>query len=522
MNLWVRFLDAVDTSLRAARHRWRTTPLPRRRSWQTVAGSAAVGLTVAVTAVAATGPWDSGQRTAERAWAADREADSGQDHIDDGRPGPRPDTRPRASAPPVLGSLDEGGKAPSDKGLGKALKPLLKSSALGTQTTVSVGDALSGEELYAAKGGDAIVPASTIKIATAAAALTALGPEHRIATRAVWDGQNKRVVLVGGGDPTLTEKQLASLAKATVRSVRNRELKPKTLGYDTSRYPGPRQHPIGVNDNIAPLTPLMLNAARVDDSTKGPAPRAVDPSADAAVRFAELLRDRGVDTQRTVAAQAPKGWADKITDATEDSGDGKDGKEGKDGDDTPLLGTHHSAPLATLVERMLLHSDNDIAEALARQTALATDRKADFDGAEKAVKSQLEKLDLPMKGTRFADGSGLSRSDRVSATFLTTLLARAAEPDHAELRPLLTGLPVAGFNGTLGGRYGTPESAQGAGLVRAKTGTLTGVNSLAGTVVDAEGRLLTFALFTTGARDPKAAQNSLDALASKLAGCGCR
>ena len=510
MNLWVRFLDAVDTSLRAARHRWRTTPLPRRRSWQTVAGSAAVGLTVAVTAVAATGPWDSGQRTAERAWAADREADSGQDHIDDGRPGPRPDARPRASAPPVLGSLDEGGEAPSDKGLGKALKPLLKSSALGTQTTVSVGDALSGEELYAAKGGDAIVPASTIKIATAAAALTALGPEHRIATRAVWDERNKRVVLVGGGDPTLTEKQLASLAKTTVRSVKDRELKPKTLGYDTSRYRGPRQHPIGVNDNIAPLTPLMLNAARVDDSTKGPGPRAVDPSADAAVRFAELLRDRGVETQRTVAAQAPKGWADKVTDTAED------------GDDTALLGTHHSAPLAALVERMLLHSDNDIAEALARQTALATDRKADFDGAGKAVRSQLEKLDLPMKGTRFADGSGLSRSDRVSATFLTTLLARAAEPDHAELRPLLTGLPVAGFNGTLGGRYGTPESVKGAGLVRAKTGTLTGVNSLAGTVVDAEGRLLTFALVTIGARDPKAAQDSLDALASKLASCGCR
>lgn len=516
MNLWVRFLDAVDTPLRTARHRWHTTPLPQRRSWQTVAGSAAVGLTVAVTAVAATGPWDSGQRTAERAWAADREPDSGQDHIDDGRPGPGKDARPRASAPPVLGSLDEGGKAPSDKGLGKALKSLLKSSALGKQTTVSVGDALSGKELYAAKGGEAIVPASTIKIATGAAALTALGAEHRIATRAVWDEGKKRVVLVGGGDPTLTEKQLASLAKATAANVEKRELKPKTLGYDTSRYAGPRQHPIGVNDNIAPLTPLMLNAARVDDSTSGPAPRAVDPAADAAVRFAELLRDRGVDTQRTVGAQAPKGWADKVTDA--DDADDSDDKDA----DTALLGEHRSAPLATLVERMLLHSDNDIAEALARQTALATDRKADFGGAEKAVRSQLEKLDLPMKGTRFADGSGLSRSDRVSATFLTTLLARAAEPDRAELRPLLTGLPVAGFNGTLGGRYSTPESAKGAGLVRAKTGTLTGVNSLAGTVVDAEGRLLTFALVTTGARDPKAAQNSLDALASKLATCGCR
>lgn len=507
MHRWVRSLDAVDTSLRTVRHRWRATPLPRRRTWQTVAGSAAVGLTAAVTVVAATGPWDSGQRTAEQAWAADQEADSGQDHIDDGRGG----EGSRATAPPVLEVLGQGGEAPTDKGLRKAFKPLLKASALGRETTVSVRDALTGEKLYASKGGKAVVPASTIKVATGAAALAALGPDHRIVTRAMWDAENKRVVLLGGGDPTLTEKELARLAGATARTVKKRGLKPKSLGYDTSRYAGPRQHPIGVNNNIAPLTPLMLNAGRVDDSTRGPAPRAVDPAADAAVRFAELLRERGVKTSRTAGVKAPKGWHD----GAYEKGDG-------DEEESPLLGQHRSAPLSALVERMLINSDNDLAEALARQTAIADGDKADFDGAAKAVRSRLKTLDLPMKGARFADGSGLSRSDRLSADFLSALLARAAEPDRGELRPLLTGLPVAGFNGTLGGRYGTPEAMKGAGLVRAKTGTLSGVNSLAGTVVDAEGRLLTFALITLGAKDPKAAQNTLDAMATKLATCGCR
>ncbi|MBU7598125.1 D-alanyl-D-alanine carboxypeptidase/D-alanyl-D-alanine-endopeptidase [Streptomyces sp. P38-E01] len=522
MNRWVRSLDAVDTGVRAVRRRWYATPLPRRRDWQAVAGSAVVGLTVAVTAVATTGPWDSGQRTAERGWAADREPDSGQGHTDDGRPDDG--TAPRPGAPPVLGALGSESSPPSGKGLGKAFKKLLKDPALGNRTTLSVGDALTGEELYASGGGDAVVPASTIKIATGAAVLTALGPEHRIPTRTVWDAKKKRVVLVGGGDPTVTEKQFASLATATARSLKKRGLKPTALGYDTSRYSGPDRHPIGINDNIAPLTPLMVNSGRTDDSSKGPAPRALDPSADAAERFAGLLRDRGVDTDRTVAAKAAKGWTQSIDGREKDlpGSGGNDGGGGDDGRPGTELGVHRSAPMSSLVERMLVNSDNDIAEALARQTALATGRTADFGGAEQAVRSQLKKLDLPMKGTRFADGSGLSRADRVSASFLTELLARAAEPDRAALRPLLTGLPVAGFNGTLGGRYGTPDTQRGAGLVRAKTGTLTGVNSLAGTVVDADGRLLTFALVTTGAKDSRAAQNALDALAGRLADCGCR
>ncbi|MCF3180822.1 D-alanyl-D-alanine carboxypeptidase/D-alanyl-D-alanine-endopeptidase, partial [Streptomyces polychromogenes] len=166
-------------------------------------------------------------------------------------------------------------------------------------------------------------------------------------------------------------------------------------------------------------------------------------------------------------------------------------------------------------ERMLTNSDNDIAEALARQTALASGKPASFEGAEEAVTQRLGSLGVDLTGSRFADGSGLNRADKVSARLLTGLLAKAADPQHPELRPVLTGLPVAGFTGTL--RTRNAGTSPAAGLLRAKTGTLTGVNSLAGTVVAPSGRLLAFAFLTANAADGSAAEKGLDKLAAAVA-----
>ncbi len=178
-----------------------------------------------------------------------------------------------------------------------------------------------------------------------------------------------------------------------------------------------------------------------------------------------------------------------------------------------------SAPLAAQVERMMTNSDNDIAETLARQTALATGGEGSFAGGGAAIRSELERLGVPLKGVRFADGSGLGRGDRLSARTLTRLLTLAADPRRPELRPVLTGMPVAGFSGTLSGRAGDGAAA---GLVRAKTGTLTGVNTLAGTAVDAEGRLLAFAFLAEGTPAKEPAESALDRLAATVASCGCR
>ncbi|MER7762954.1 D-alanyl-D-alanine carboxypeptidase/D-alanyl-D-alanine-endopeptidase [Streptomyces sp. NPDC097619] len=473
------------------------------RSWQLAAGSAAAGLALAAGAIAVAGPWDNGQRTAERAHAAAL-GRSGAHHGTRPAGDPvraRPDAAP--SAPGVLPGTVAPGTAPAGAatGLAEALRPLLARPALGPGPAASVVDAATGRVLFAAGPGRPVTPASTIKIATAAAALSALGPEHRIETRTV-AAPGGPVVLVGGGDPTLTARtgrtdgaSLRVLAADTAKALKAAGRTSVTLGYDAGLFTGPTAHPIGAgNENLAPVTALAVDQGRLDASTSGTAARGADPAADAARAFAAGLAREGVTvTGRPAPVKAAAGAAP--------------------------LAIVRSAPLAVLVERMLTQSDNDIAEALARQTALASGAPASFEGAAKAVTARLAALGLPMAGTRFADGSGLDRRDRLTAAFLTALLAEAADPARPALRPLLTGLPVAGFTGTLRGRYtgpGTPPEPLAPGLVRAKTGTLSGVNSLAGTVVTPSGRLLSFAFLATDTPSAEQAQPALDALAAAL------
>ncbi|RSS83508.1 D-alanyl-D-alanine carboxypeptidase/D-alanyl-D-alanine-endopeptidase [Streptomyces sp. WAC06614] len=468
------------------------------RTWQLVAGSAVAGLAVAVSAVVAAGPWDSGQRKAERARAASRSGAGGADH--DG--GGRPQTAP--SAPGVLPQLAVGGARPavSPAALAAALKPLLADPALGAARGASVVDTATGTVLYEDGAREPLTPASTVKIVTAAAALAALGPEHRIETTVVPGATAGSVVLVGGGDPSLSARKknpagpggsLVALAGDTAQALKAAGTTSVTLGFDDALYTGPARHPIGRNVNLAPVSALTADEGRTDDSFSGPVDRTDTPAEDAAATFATLLRERGVEvTGAPARTKAPAGAK-------------------------PLAVTR-STPLAGLVERMLTNSDNDIAEALARQTALAAGQPASFEGAEKAVTAKLAGLGVDLTGTRFADGSGLNRADKVSAGLLTALLAKAADPARPELRPVLTGLPVAGFTGTL--RTRNAGTSPAAGLLRAKTGTLSGVNSLAGTVVDPTGRLLAFAFLASDTPSAEGAEKALDKLAAAVATTG--
>ncbi|MFF5185563.1 D-alanyl-D-alanine carboxypeptidase/D-alanyl-D-alanine-endopeptidase [Streptomyces sp. NPDC000345] len=498
----------------AAPHLERITKAgPNVRSWQYTAGAATAGLALAAGVVTAAGPWDStGQRTAERDRAAALERTGGTDHGRTDDSSRTSDTaagapRPAPSAASVLaglgGAAGTGGSAPdalpTSTGVAAVLDRLLADPALGARHTAAVVDVASGKRLYGAGADEALTPASTTKIATAAAALSAMGADHRLTTRAALEPDTKELVLVGGGDPTLTARadadgwaSLRTLAASTAEALKKRGVTDVTLSYDTTLFAGSAIHPIGVNPNLAPVTALSADEGRTDDSTSGPVTRVSDPAADATRKFAGFLKADGITT---TAPGPSKATARAAT-----------------------LATVSSPPLSALIERMLTNSDNDIAEALARQTAVATGVRADFAGGGKAVRAQLKKLGLPLAGTVFKDGSGLDREDRLTANLLTALLVEAGDPDRPGLRPVLTGLPVAGFTGTLSARY-----ADGAaGVVRAKTGTLTGVNTLAGTVVDQDGRLLAFALLTSDTTDPTAAQTALDRTATALAGCGCR
>ncbi|BFO14089.1 hypothetical protein SHKM778_04770 [Streptomyces sp. KM77-8] len=127
-----------------------------------------------------------------------------------------------------------------------------------------------------------------------------MGADHRLTTRAVYEPDTKEVVLVGGGDPTLTARKkagdlasLRELAERTAAALAKQGVREVTLSYDTTLYQGATIHPIGVNPNIAAVT-LMADEARADDSSSGPAPRIADPAADAARTFGDLLKEHGV------------------------------------------------------------------------------------------------------------------------------------------------------------------------------------------------------------------------------------
>jgi D-alanyl-D-alanine carboxypeptidase/D-alanyl-D-alanine-endopeptidase (penicillin-binding protein 4) len=121
-----------------------------------------------------------------------------------------------------------------------------------------------------------------------------------------------------------------------------------------------------------------------------------------------------------------------------------------------------------------------------------------------------------------ADVSGLALADQVSARQLAEVVRVIASGTDPRLRAALAGFPVAGLTGTLADRYLDASTARGAGLVRAKTGTLNTVVALSGYVVDADGRLLVFSFIGNNLTPGAANKTSVDRAASVLAGCGCR
>jgi D-alanyl-D-alanine carboxypeptidase/D-alanyl-D-alanine-endopeptidase (penicillin-binding protein 4) len=174
---------------------------------------------------------------------------------------------------------------------------------------------------------------------------------------------------------------------------------------------------------------------------------------------------------------------------------------------------------------MLEESNNVIAENLARHVALATGQQATFAGAAAAVTSVLRRLSVTGV-VSLNDGSGLSPLNQISPSSLVQIVRIAAS--RPRLRAVLSGLPVEGFTGTLGrgGSVFGLGSPVGFGVIRAKTGNLSTVAALAGTVYARNGQLLAFAIMADQIPvAPGGLQNaatSMVNMASALAGCGCR
>lgn len=416
-----------------------------------------------------------------------------------------PAPRPPASASPGIVPVPDEAAVPSTSGMTAALASALADPNLGSLTG-RITDARTGTQIWEQRANVPMQPASTNKVLTAAAALLTLDRDARITTVVQAADQTRMpgvVVLVGGGDPTLSAAppgeatwyrgaaRIADLAD----QVRKSGVQATAVQVDTSLFTGPDMAPgwdpadIDGGD-IAPIQSVMLDAGRIQPTTVE-SRRSTTPALDAGRALAAAL---GVGADRVTFAPGPAG-----------------GRK---------LGSVQSAPLMERLRQMMYASDNVMAETIGREVAKAAGRPLSFAGAVDATLSKLAAAGIDVSGASLVDSSGLSVANLLTAMTLDEVVNAATGPDKPELRPLVDLLPVAGGSGTLSDRFITADvQNSSAGWLRAKTGSLTKTNALAGIVTDVSGRVLTFAFISNNAGN--SGRTALDALAGKLRICGC-
>lgn len=383
-----------------------------------------------------------------------------------------------------------------------------------------VSDATTGQKLWGQNDTSVAVPASSMKVLTSAAALLGLDENHRVLTRVSRVTGTNDVVLHGGGDPTLSKDgegffqdsaSIADLAKkisVVMPEGVGKVYLDNSLFTESFHETWERE---GLDDGyIAPVESVMLDAGRIDPTDEN-SQRSATPAADAADALAQALGAENGGSFRDAA---------------------KDGQPlALDPDPVTLV---QSAPLVTRVHDMMIYSDNVLAESIAREVAISRGLPPTFEGAARAVRDTLAEHGFPLDGAVLSDSSGLSTDNRISPQHLSEVLNSAAGPvgpageegstgsqeeqESSEstalrLRPLLDSLPVAAVSGTLATRF---SGQSGAGIVRAKTGTLNKASALAGYVVTKSGQVLTFA-FISNEASLLPARAAADKAASALA-----
>ncbi|MFD1371247.1 D-alanyl-D-alanine carboxypeptidase/D-alanyl-D-alanine endopeptidase [Actinoplanes sichuanensis] len=437
-------------------------------------------------------------------------------------PAPAP-TTPEPTPTPVLVAAEADGSVPDVAAVKVALDPLVNAKALGPTVHIQVLDVASDTILYERNPTKATTPASTTKVLTAASVLAARGAAYRLETRVVAGSAPGEVVIVGGGDATLAvfeddkdlfpgAARLDDLAAQVKKALGG--VKPTRVLVDTTLFEGPETAPgwdtwdVSPGGQVARIQSLMTNAGRIEPvhNEFGGDPRFADPALSAGKLFAKMIA-------------APQGSVKRGTAPADASPPVEAGGTWTPGAE---LGRVQSPPLVQVVDWMLQQSDNVLAEVLGRQVALAAGKEASFAGAAEAMAEKLAELGLPADQAKLYDASGLSNRNGITPELLVETLELAAEGSQPALGNIFNGLPVAGWSGTLETRFATPsDNATAQGVVRAKTGSLSGVNTLAGVLVTRDRRVLAFAIMAKGGPDATAARAAIDRVAARLVDCGC-
>jgi D-alanyl-D-alanine carboxypeptidase len=337
-------------------------------------------------------------------------------------------------------------------------------------------DAASGEELLARKPDEPTPTASVMKTLTGTAALHVLGPEHRIPTRVLAGAEPGDIVLVGGGDVTLSRvpsgqptfyPHPAHLDELAAR-VRERVGEVTRVVLDDRLFAGAEWHPSWDVEGRAPegyipfISALQLDGDR-DDPVLDDSPRTDNPVGRLGKHFSALLG--GPEVRR---AETDERFA---------------GEE---------LARVESAPVEQLVREILRSSDNALSEALGKLVAIARGGDASFASVHRELTAVAAELGLDVSSANIVDGSGLSDENRVTPRTIAELMRRGHRGDGPAAlmfeRLMRTGSTMAA-NRFVGANRVVGDA------VAAKTGYINSVHSLAGVVRTVGGRELVFAVF---------------------------
>lgn len=328
-----------------------------------------------------------------------------------------------------------------------------------SQVGLMVYDLTADSAIYCHNERQLLRPASTMKVVTAIAAIDRLGGSFQFKTTlsytgAIEDGVlNGDVYLVGGFDPRFNSDDMGSfvdgIRRMGIDTIRGRIVADKSMKDADMQGEG-----WCWDDDNPVLSPLLIS--RRDVFVK---------------RFVDRLRDEGVVVEAdTVAGRQPGGAYE--------------------------VGTR-THTIDQVLMPMMKESDNLCAEALFYQLGASTGaHPATARDARTVVRRLVEKVGLRPSDYRIADGSGLSLYNYVTAELEVMLLRYAYQNTNIYMH-LLPSLPVAGEDGTLRRRM---RGAFTSGNVKAKTGSVTAISSLAGYCTAANGHVLCFAIINQGIR----------------------
>lgn len=404
-----------------------------------------------------------------------------------------------------------GAQSLQDEVSGILAKPDISGAATTSCVLVTVGRTTVVRERI----DSPVIPASTLKLLTATAALSTMDPQTRFRTEvratkptidSVLDGD---LWLVGGGDPllesagyTATKKhglgvatsldRLADAVAATgLRSITGGIVGDDRL-FDQIRVVPTWKHSYVGDGEVGPIGGLIVDDNFTVIDSKGRRTAATVVGVDAARSFQHLLELRGIAVANSPAAATATQPSASLVAPT-------------------AVALVESIPLEGVVAEMLRESDNTTAEALLKQIGLAGGGEGSSAAGVEALRRSLKlggaKPD-ELRALHMVDGSGLDRSDNV-----TCRLLEGTVRDQPESGPLISGLAVMGQSGTLRERL---RGSAAAGRVKAKTGTLNGVSALVGVTKSTDGRDVAFALVANGLASTASGVAAGDALASAL------